>query len=144
MEIWNAVGDTYIAPFVRADDFRCPCCGVLGIDLQFLLDVSHALRKHSPLEIYATSGYRCPDYNEAVGGVKNSLHIQGKALDIALGPLDYQFPLKMALDLRVLYDSIKQTCHLESGPTGLWLKGGDGKYYRCDIVFGEWAKKEPF
>lgn len=34
----------------------------------------------SPIRI--TSGYRVPRLNEAVGGVKNSQHIEGKAADI--------------------------------------------------------------
>lgn len=32
--------------------------------------------------IRVTSGYRCPRLNEAVGGVKNSQHIDGEAADI--------------------------------------------------------------
>lgn len=31
--------------------------------------------------IRVTSGYRCPKLNELVGGVKSSLHMQGRAVD---------------------------------------------------------------
>jgi uncharacterized protein YcbK (DUF882 family) len=37
--------------------------------------------KIGPVRI--TSGYRCPRLNDAVGGVKNSAHLQGLAADIA-------------------------------------------------------------
>ena len=32
--------------------------------------------------IRVTSGYRCPRLNELVGGVKSSLHMQGRAVDL--------------------------------------------------------------
>ena len=38
--------------------------------------------KFGPIRI--TSGYRCPELNHAVGGVKNSQHMRGEAADIYL------------------------------------------------------------
>ena len=38
--------------------------------------------RFGPIRI--TSGYRCPELNRAVGGVKNSQHIRGEAADIHL------------------------------------------------------------
>ena len=38
--------------------------------------------RFGPIRI--TSGYRCPELNSAVGGVKNSLHLRGEAADIHL------------------------------------------------------------
>ena len=35
--------------------------------------------------IVVTSGYRCPELNKAVGGAKNSHHMQGMAADISTG-----------------------------------------------------------
>ena len=34
--------------------------------------------------IRITSGYRCEELNRIVGGVKNSLHMQGRAVDFAV------------------------------------------------------------
>lgn len=36
----------------------------------------------SPIDV--TSGYRCPELNKAVGGVKNSQHLTGQAADIRI------------------------------------------------------------
>ena len=44
------------------------------------------IREHWGLPIRVTSGYRCPELNEEVGGVEDSWHLQGCAADItALG-----------------------------------------------------------
>ena len=44
------------------------------------------LREHWGLPIRVTSGYRCPELNEEVGGVEDSWHMDGCAADItALG-----------------------------------------------------------
>ena len=37
---------------------------------------------HVNLQIKITSGYRSPEHNAKIGGVKNSQHITGKAADI--------------------------------------------------------------
>ena len=44
------------------------------------------IREHWGLPIRVTSGYRCPELNEEVGGVEDSWHMDGCAVDItALG-----------------------------------------------------------
>ena len=44
------------------------------------------IREHWGLPIRITSGYRCPELNEEVGGVEDSWHMDGCAADItALG-----------------------------------------------------------
>ena len=42
-----------------------------------------ALRKELNQPMIVTSGYRHAAYNQVVGGVRNSPHIYGKAVDIA-------------------------------------------------------------
>ena len=42
--------------------------------------------KFGPIRI--NSGYRCPELNDAVGGVKNSQHMRGEAADIHLPSVD--------------------------------------------------------
>lgn len=45
------------------------------------------LREHWGLPIRVTSGYRCPELNDEVGGVEDSYHMDGCAADIsALDP----------------------------------------------------------
>ena len=49
-------------------------------------DVLDPIREHWGLPIRVTSGYRCPELNDWVGGVEDSWHMDGCAADItALG-----------------------------------------------------------
>lgn len=44
---------------------------------QGLYDLLEMLREKFGKAIYINSGYRSPEHNAAVGGVKNSYHVQG-------------------------------------------------------------------
>lgn len=50
---------------------------VLAVQLQ-------ALRDHLGVPIHINSGYRSPEHNKRIGGVKNSQHVLGKAADITV------------------------------------------------------------
>jgi len=69
------------------EELQCKCgCGNIGgfvTNLKRLvntLEVLRTLAGNKPVVI--TSGYRCPDHNDAVGGVKNSFHTQCLAADL--------------------------------------------------------------
>lgn len=49
--------------------------------------VLEPLREHFGIPIMVSSGYRCPELNQAVGGVPNSQHLTGEAADIVLPKL---------------------------------------------------------
>ncbi len=53
-----------------------------GVD-QEVVDILTELNEALGQEFYVTSGYRSHEHNAKVGGVKNSSHTTGKALDIA-------------------------------------------------------------
>ena len=40
------------------------------------------IRERYGKPIVVTSGYRCPELNKAVGGVKSSQHVKGEAADL--------------------------------------------------------------
>ena len=48
------------------------------------LEILQPLRDYVGAPIHINSGYRCPELNEAVGGVKNSQHGRGEAADIRI------------------------------------------------------------
>nr|DAX73674.1 MAG TPA: peptidase [Microviridae sp.] len=47
-----------------------------------LIKVLEDIRTHFNKPVIITSGYRTPEYNKKVGGVKNSQHTKGTAADI--------------------------------------------------------------
>ena len=48
------------------------------------LEVLQPLRDYLGSPLIINSGYRCPELNDAVGGVKNSQHLRGEAADIRI------------------------------------------------------------
>ena len=51
-------------------------------NIQKLANNLQLLRDHIGKPIHINSGYRSPEYNEAVGGVMSSRHVKGQAADI--------------------------------------------------------------
>ena len=71
------------------------------------------LRDYTGRAITVNSGYRSPEYNAKIGGVKNSQHLLGKAADITIEGL------KPAEVYRLIDELIDM---------GLMLQGGLGSY----------------
>jgi len=66
------------------DEFKCPCCGEFVDSLPFraFLAKLQDARNIASIPFVITSGYRCPEYNKAVGGKSDSSHLKGLAADI--------------------------------------------------------------
>ncbi len=62
-------------------ELACPCCGASGVtaELKELLDW---LRDKYGKPIVVKSAFRCKKHNEEVGGVPESAHLTGEAVDI--------------------------------------------------------------
>ena len=69
--------------FTRAE-FRCPCgrCGGFPAEpAEILVRLADRVREHFGAPALPSSGVRCQEHNKEVGGVWNSYHLAGKALD---------------------------------------------------------------
>lgn len=62
-------------------EFQSPDTGEVKINSK-LIEKLELLRQRFGRPIIINSGYRTKEHNEQVGGSKNSLHVQGKAVDI--------------------------------------------------------------
>lgn len=65
-------------------EFACRCgkCGGFPAEPDMdLVRKADALRAHLGVPIHVSSGVRCKTHNAAVGGVPNSRHLTGKAMD---------------------------------------------------------------
>ena len=68
--------------FFTENEFACQCCGVARMDREFLAALD-ALRAALGAPILITSGYRCPDHNDAVSSTgRAGPHTTGKAADL--------------------------------------------------------------
>ena len=65
----------------KVDEFKCKHCGEVTIESK-LIEVLERLREHLGKPVVITSAYRCPEHNREIGGVPNSAHTRGYAVDI--------------------------------------------------------------
>lgn len=71
------------------EEFRCRCGGKFcngfpAEPVRALVELAEQVRCHFGKPGIASSGLRCPNHNKACGGVENSRHLAGKALDFRI------------------------------------------------------------
>lgn len=99
------------------DEFACkdgtPVPNELMANVIELANNLQVLRDKLQAPVHINSGYRSPEYNEKIGGVKNSQHMQAKAADITTR--DYS-PSELATIIETLIAA------------GKMKEGGVGRY----------------
>jgi len=83
------------AHFSRSE-LECRCCRRLQIDSRLLHGLEQ-LRTLAGTPVVVHAGYRCPQHNQAVGGVPHSEHTLGLAADVAMPGLSLQRMYELAL-----------------------------------------------
>lgn len=76
-------------PNFRREEFACKCGGRFcdGFPVQpeeKLVRAIQKVRNHFGVAVTISSGVRCEKHNQAVGGVSNSRHLGGKAVDFCV------------------------------------------------------------
>lgn len=67
--------------YFKKSEFTCKCgCGLNNIQLS-IVKIADKVRVHFGSPAIVTSGTRCSKHNAEVGGVRNSRHLEGKAID---------------------------------------------------------------
>jgi len=67
--------------YFRAKEFVCKHCKQVKIESR-LIETLENLRQYLKVPVVITSAYRCPKHNQEIGGVPNSAHTRGYAVDI--------------------------------------------------------------
>lgn len=73
--------------YFTRDEFKCKCgkCGGFPVEpKEKLVKLLDGVREHFNAPAYISSGVRCEAHNAAVGGVSNSRHLYGKAVDFCV------------------------------------------------------------
>lgn len=65
------------------NEFQCPCCGTVKIANRLVELLEQFIKLHN-IKPKINSAYRCEKHNKAVGGVPNSYHVQGLAVDLSV------------------------------------------------------------
>lgn len=79
--------DNFLSKSLTRREIACKCgCGFDIIDYK-LIETFQALRDYVGKAIFITSGCRCPEHNKKVGGVEESAHVEGMALDMYVNGL---------------------------------------------------------
>ena len=120
----------------------CPCCGhsVFDIRLYYALRTLWCLTMHG---FKITSLARCEKHNHDVGGVPGSLHIFGRAVDIAPTKGDLHALGAAALAVRTFrqggfgYYPVHGILHLDVRPIpARWSKDSNGMHACPDLWHG--------
>lgn len=77
-DFWDGV------KYFRKAEFACKCgCGADEME-EKLIRIADGVRAHFGKPITVSSGRRCAKHNANVGGVSNSRHLKGKAMDFCV------------------------------------------------------------
>ena len=106
--------------YFKKDEFTCKCgCGLNNMNLK-VVKIADDVRKHFGKPAIVTSGSRCEKHNKEVGGVANSRHLQGNAIDMYVQGVDggellnYLQKLVNAGELRYTYRiNNGNACHFD-------------------------------
>lgn len=77
--------------FFEEREFACPCCGALPSP--GFMDLVDQVRRLAGRSMVITSGYRCQKHNERVGGVPDSAHTKGLAVDVKCPSSSYRYAI---------------------------------------------------
>ena len=69
---------------------------VVGLQVELVLMLDQA-REKAGIPFVITSGLRTPEHNKEIGGVENSAHLTGKAVDIHCETSEQRFKILGAL-----------------------------------------------
>ena len=119
MQMLNSINNIGIAEHFRLSEFACPCCKRVMLHPKLLAKLVE-LRKTLERAVYITSGYRCPKYNQKIGGVVNSYHCIGLAADIQVKDISLLDLLEICENINfngIGFYEKKNFLHLDVRPT---------------------------
>lgn len=83
--------------YFKEDEFTCKCgCGLNNMNENFIFTLDEA-RDIAQIPFKINCGCRCEKHNKEVGGVKDSAHTKGLAVDIAAPDDRTRFSIVSAL-----------------------------------------------
>lgn len=117
----NGSSEPYKCEYFDDSEFTCECgCG-LNLQKDGIKRIADEIREHFGKSAFITSGTRCKKHNREVGGVSNSYHMTGNAIDIYVQGVSGQELLSYCKTFvnngraRYTYYITGQACHIDTG-----------------------------
>ena len=99
------------------DELKCKCgCEDAPMKDEFM-NMLIAIREEFDRPMIITSAFRCAGHNNKIGGAKDSPHLYGKAVDVAVSYADAHDLLKIALEHGMTGIGVKQ----KGSPSGRFI-----------------------
>ena len=114
-DVWDEI------QYFKPEEFRCKCGGKYcdGFPAEperKLLKLADRVREHFGAPVTVSSGLRCEIHNRNEGGVENSRHLKGKAMDFRVAGLmaeDVLEYVKAQPEVRYTYDINGTYVHMD-------------------------------
>ena len=119
MQMLNSINNLKIARHFKLSEFACHCCKRVMLHPKLLATLVE-LRNTLERPVYITSGYRCFKYNQKVGGIVNSYHCIGLAVDIQVKDINLITLLEICENIDfsgIGFYEKKNFLHLDVRPT---------------------------
>ena len=121
-------GKTQLSENFKVKEFACKDnTDKILIDVTFVKTHLQDIRSHFGKPVIINSAYRTPNYNNYVGGAKNSYHMKGRAFDISIKGVTPQEIARYAASIGVpgiiQYNSF---VHVDSRDTKYWARNNNG------------------
>ena len=89
--------DKNYGKFFKKEEFDCRCgCGLNNMQ-QFLLNTLNTARDYAGMPFFLNRGCSCVAHNKLVGGLPNSAHLDGFAVDIHTSNSEQRFKIVFGL-----------------------------------------------
>lgn len=105
---------TKVSENFSKNELKCKHCGELKIDKN-LISKLELVRTILNEPIIVNSGYRCNIHNKNVGGVVNSLHTKGQAVDVRAGNMEELKRISEKIFVNGGIGYYKNFIHLDTG-----------------------------
>ena len=118
------INDIKVSRNFKLYEFESPDTHEVKIDKR-MLSIIQTIRDYFQKPVIITSGYRTKEHNRAVGGVENSYHIQGKAVDFWVAGISVKKLVEVARycgagGIGIYQD--RHFIHIDIGPERNWSK----------------------
>jgi len=106
------------------------------MDDNFMIQLQKFFMKLNPPGYTITSSFRTAQENKNVGGVDNSYHLTGRAVDVVFSGVSFLDVVKAGalLPLKILYYPLKNYYHIQSSTIPVVFIGVGGEYTKYNWI----------